>query len=101
MLKRFRNLVGGFIASEDGVRQQAILPVAWVGAVMMAGAVVLNMPDKAQASTYCWAGGCPNTSPAVNCNYECQNSSSCEQNWGTCLYYGSSGLKRCRCQDPS
>ena len=102
MLRRMRSFLGSFIASEEGVKKQAILPVAWVGAVLMAGAVVLSMPDKAQAGTYCWASWCPNTSPAVNCNYVCKNSSSCPQkNWGTCLNYGSSGQKRCRCQDPS
>lgn len=86
--------------SEEGVKTQAILPVAWVAAVLMVGAVVLNMPDKAQASTYCWAAWCPNTSPAVNWNYECKRSCA-PKNWGTCLNYGSSGKKRCRCQDPS
>ncbi len=90
----------GFIASEEGVKKQAILPVAWVSAVLMAGAVVLNMPDKAQASTYCWAAWCPNTSPAINCNDVCEDSS-CATAWGTCLNYGSSGMKRCRCQDAS
>ena len=100
LMQVFRFLVA-FIASEEGVKKQAILPLAWVGAVMMTAAVVLSMPDKAQASTYCWAAWCPNTSPAVNCNYVCQNSTSCTQNWGTCLNYGSSGLKQCRCQDPS
>ena len=45
MLKQVGSIVRGLIASEDGVRKQAILPVAWVGAVMMAAAVVL-MPEK-------------------------------------------------------
>ena len=100
MFMKIRAFLVGFIASEEGVQKQAILPVAWVAAVLMAGAVVLNMPDKAQASTYCWAAWCPNTSPAVNCNTACQ--SNCfPKNWGTCLNYGSSGQKRCRCQDSS
>ena len=97
---QIRTFLVGFIASEEGVQTQAILPVAWVAAVLMVGAVVLNMPDKAQASTYCWAAWCPNTSPAINCNDECKRD--CPgKNWGTCLNYGSSGKKRCRCQDPS
>ena len=100
MLHQVIRVLRSFLTSEEGVRKQAILPVAWVGAVLMAGAVVLSMPDKAQASTYCWAAWCPNTSPSVNCNYECRRS--CPQkHWGTCLNYGSSGMKRCRCQDPS
>ena len=88
------------LASEDAVSKQAILPVAWVAAVLMAAAVVLNMPDKAQASTYCWAAWCPNTSPAINCNDACEDSCA-PKNWGTCLNYGSSRFKRCRCQDAS
>ena len=100
MLHQGIRVLRSFLTSEEGVTKQAILPVAWVGAVLMAGAVVLSMPDKAQASTYCWAGGCPNTSPSVNCNIACQNSCP-QQPWGTCLNYGSSGLKRCRCQWPS
>ena len=99
LMQVFRFLVA-FIASEEGVKKQAILPVAWVGAVMMTAAVVLSMPDKAQASTYCWAAWCPNTSPAINCNTACQAVCS-PKNWGTCLNYGSSGMKRCRCQDAS
>ena len=83
-----------FVASEEGVRKQAILPVAWVGAVLMAGAVLLSMPTKADAST-CWAAWCPNTSPSVNCPQSCQ--SSCGQIYGTCTSYGSSGQKRCKC----
>ena len=88
------------LASEDAVSKRSILPVAWVAAAMMAAAVVLNMPDKAQASTYCWASWGPNTSPAINCNSACL-SSSCATAWGTCLYYGSSRFKRCRCHDGS
>ncbi len=97
---KIRAFLVGFIASEEGVKTQAILPVAWVAAVMMVGAVVLNMPDKAQASTYCWADWCPDTTPAVNCNDACKDSCN-PKNWGTCLNYGSSGMKRCRCQDAS
>ena len=100
MLHQGIRVLRSFLTSEEGVRKQAILPVAWVGAVLMAGAVVLSMPDKAQASSYCWAAWCPNTSPSVNCNNVCQ-SSSCNTAWGTCVNYGSSGLKRCRCQDGS
>ncbi len=99
MFMQIRTFLVGFIASEEGLKKQAILPVAWVGAVLMAAAVVLNMPDKAQASTYCWAAWCPDTSPAVNCNNACEDS--CDIAWGTCLYYGSSGQKRCRCKDGS
>ena len=99
LFMRIRTFLVGFIASEEGVQKQAILPVAWVGAVLMAGAVVLSMPDRAQAST-CWAGWCPNTTPAINCNNACQQSS-CNTQWGTCLYYGSSGMKRCRCNNGS
>ncbi len=100
MLHQVIRVLRSFLTSEEGVRKQAILPVAWVGAVLMAGAVVLSIPDTAQASTYCWAAWCPNTSPSINCNTVCANS--CPQKpWGTCLNYGSSGKKRCRCQDAS
>ena len=50
------------LASEDAVSKQAILPVAWVGAVLMAGAVVLSMPDKAHADT-CWLDPCGGKHP--------------------------------------
>ncbi len=96
MLKKFRDLVGGFVASEDAVRKQAILPLAWVGAVMMAAAVVVSMPEKAHAD-YCWAAWCYNTSPSIctsSCNTSCYSWSS------GCVPYGSSGLKRCRCGWP-
>ena len=100
MLHQVIRILRSFLTSEEGVKKQAILPVAWVGAVLMAGAVVLSMPDKAQASTYCWADWCPNTSPSVNCNTSCQNNCPTKP-WGTCLNYGSSEMKRCRCQDAS
>ena len=63
LMQTFRFLVG-FIASEQGVKKQAILPVAWVAAVMMAGAVVLSLPEKAQADT-CWLGTCAGQHPTT------------------------------------
>ncbi len=93
MLKQVRSLLGGFIASEDVGRKQAILPVAWVGAVMMAAAVVLSMPAKADA--YCWvAVDCYNVSPSP-CPYVCGKY--CKVYSSGCVQYGSSGTYRCRC----
>ena len=96
MLKRIGNLVGGFIASEDGVRKQAILPVAWVGAVMMAAAVVLSMPEKAHASV-CWARwGCENHS-TYWCKGICDQECPSEITGWTCTRYGSAPKWRCKC----
>ena len=92
MLKHVRSVLGGFIANEDGIKKQAILPVAWVGAVMMAAAVVVSMPDKAHAD-YCWAAwGC------CNCVSSCAEQ--CYASYSGCHLYGSSGLYRCRCGSP-
>ena len=41
------------LASEDTGAKGSMLPVAWVGAVMMAAAAVLGMPEKAHAGS-CW-----------------------------------------------
>ena len=95
MLKQIRSMLGGFIASEDGVRKQAMLPVAWVAAVMMAAAFVLSMPERAHAD-YCWSSqwDCYNVSPSPcpsTCAKDCRTYSS------GCHLYGSSGLYRCRC----
>lgn len=82
------------LASEDTVAKRSILPVAWVGAVLMAAAVVLSMPDKAQADT-CWgAWGCANQHPYF-CQSDCQNSW-CGDGWA-CVQIGSSGYSRCKC----
>ena len=40
MFRQISSFLVGFVASEEGVKKQAILPVAWVGAVLMAGALV-------------------------------------------------------------
>ncbi len=76
------------------VKKQAILPVAWVGAVLMATAVVLSMPDKAQANT-CWLNwGCNNAHPYW-CKSICQGNDACGDGWA-CAKYGSAGY-RCKC----
>ena len=93
LMQIFRFLVG-FIASEEGVKKQAILPVAWVGAVLMATAVVLSMPDKAQANT-CWLNwGCNNAHPYW-CKSIFQGNDACGDGWA-CAKYGSAGC-RCKC----
>ena len=93
MLKQVRSFLVSFIASEEGVKKQAILPVAWVGAVMMAAAVVLSMPAKADA--YCWVDvDCHNVSPSP-CPSECGDK--CYTYSSGCHLYGSSGTYRCRC----
>ncbi len=95
MLRRIRSVVGGFIANEDGVRKQAILPVAWVAAVLMAGAVVLSMPEDAQADT-CWgAWGC-NSHHAYWCKDDC-DASPCDGGGWACVRLGSSPYYRCKC----
>ena len=93
MLKQVGSIVRGLIASEDGVRKQAILPVAWVGAVMMAAAVVL-MPEKAQADT-CWAAWHCNNHHSYWCKDSCAESCTGSSGWA-CLRYGS-GPYRCKC----
>ena len=93
MLKQMGRAVGGILASEDGVQKKAILPVAWVAAVMMAGAFVLSMPAKAHA--YCWVDvDCYNVSPSP-CPYVCGED--CYTYSSGCVQYGSSGTYRCRC----
>ena len=84
------------LASEDAVSKQAILPVAWVAAAMMAATVVLSMPDKAEAGT-CWtAWGC-NTQPAYWCSQFCNSDNSpCGDGWA-CVRWGSSPYYRCKC----
>ena len=62
MFRQISSFLVGFVASEEGVKKQAILPVAWVGAVLMAGAVVLGMPEKAHADT-CWLDPCGGKHP--------------------------------------
>ena len=99
MLKQVFRFLVGFIASEDGVRKQAILPVAWVGAVLMAAAVVLSMPEKAHAD-YCWtAWDCDlDTTPKIDCDDWCEDE--CYTYSSGCVPYGSSGRYRCRCGSP-
>ena len=94
MLKYVGGILRQFVTSEDGVSQQAILPVAWVGAVLMAAAVVLGMPDKAHADV-CWADwGCDNYH-AYWCQGECADTSCTGGGWA-CVRYGS-GPYRCKC----
>ena len=81
------------LASEDAVSKQAILPVAWVAAVLMAAAVVL-MPEKAQAET-CWAAWHCNNHHPYWCKEECRVSCSDTSGWA-CVRYGS-GPYRCKC----
>ena len=99
MLMQVYRFLVGFIASEEGVKKQAILPVAWVAAVMMAAAVVLSMPEKAHAG-YCWtAWDCDlDTTPAIDCGWWCGNK--CYTYSSGCVPYGSSGRYRCRCGSP-
>ena len=95
MLRRARSFLGGFIANENGVKKQAILPVAWVAAVMMAAAVVLSMPEKAQAGS-CWTTiGCAGQN-ASYCQSVCTGSGGCGGSGWACLRYGS-GPYRCKC----
>ena len=94
MLMQVYRFLVGFIASEEGVKKQAILPVAWVAAVMMAGAVVLSMPDKAQANT-CWLNWGCDSADAYWCQPICGGNDACGDGWA-CAKYGSAGY-RCKC----
>ena len=87
------------LASEDAVSKRSILPVAWVGAVMMAAAIVLSMPEKAHAD-YCWtAWDCDlDTTPKIDCGWWCEEK--CYTYSSGCVKYGSSGRYRCRCGSP-
>ena len=94
MLRRMRSFLG-VIASEDGLQKQSILPVAWVGAVLMAAAVVLSMPEKAHA--VCYAGwDCEDLASTSYCPTTCQ--ATCGTSYDACVQYGSTGRYRCRCE---
>ena len=96
MLKQIRSMLGGFIASEDGVRKQAILPVAWVAAVLMAGAVVLSIPEKAHAGS-CWTSiGCAGQN-AYYCQSVCSGSGGCGGTGWSCTPFPGTLVKRCKC----
>ena len=82
------------LASEDTGAKRSMLPVAWVGAVMMAAAVVLGMPEKAHAQT-CWLDWGCDTKPAYFCQGRCQSECGSFSAWG-CVRYGS-GPYRCKC----
>ena len=87
------------LASEDAVSKRSILPVAWVGAVMMAATIVLSMPQKAHAD-YCWSvWDCDlDTTPKIDCDWWCDHE--CDTCSSGCVKYGSSGRYRCRCGSP-
>lgn len=95
MLKQIRS-VGGFIASEDGLRKRAILPVAWVAAVMMAGAVVLSMPEKAHADV-CWASWDCDRQAAYWCQGRCKSECREQISGWDCARYASAPRWRCKC----
>ena len=96
MFIKMRTFLVGFIASEEGVRKQTILPVAWVAAVMMAAAIVLSMPDKAHADV-CWADWGCDSEPAYFCDGNCEDKCGEDYNSGwDCVRYGS-GPYRCKC----
>ncbi len=94
-LKQVRSFLVGFIASEEGVKKQALLPVAWVGAVLMAAAVVLSMPEKAHASV-CWGAWHCDSESAYFCKGNCQNVCPSQNSGWDCVRYGS-GPYRCKC----
>ena len=84
------------LASEDTGAKRSMLPVAWVGAVMMAAAAVLGMPEKAHADV-CYAEWDCDSKPAYFCQGSCQRDCR-EQNSGwDCVRYGSSPRYRCKC----
>ena len=82
------------LASEDTGAKRSMLPVAWVGAVMMAAAVVLGMPAKAHAGV-CWADWGCDTKPAYFCKGQCNCWCEGTTAWA-CVRYGS-GPYRCKC----
>ena len=96
MLKQVRSLLGGFVASEDGVRKQAILPVAWVGAVMMTAAAVLSMPQAAQAGS-CWTSVNCAGQNAYYCQSVCTGSGGCGGTGWSCSDFPGTCEKRCKC----
>ena len=87
------------LASEDTGAKRSMLPVAWVGAVLMAAAVVLGMPEEAHAD-YCWSAWDCNldTTPKIDCDWWCDYE--CDTYSAGCVKYGSSGRYRCRCGCP-
>ena len=97
LFMRIRTFLVGFIASEEGVQKQAILPVAWVAAVMMAAAVVWSMPDKADASHVCWGKWHCDQEAAYFCQSDCYDGCGEDyRNGWACVRYGS-GPYRCKC----
>ena len=95
MLKYVGGILRQFVTSEDGVSQQAILPVAWVAAVMMAAAVVVSMPEKAQAGT-CWTGNCAGQH-AYYCKDICDDV--CSATAWSCKTYPGTLQKKCFCSN--
>ena len=95
MLRQIRSVLGGFITNEEGVREQSMLPVAWVGGVMMIAAVVLSMPEKAHAGI-CWTStACQNQHP-----YYCQSvcaGSPCHASGWSCTPFPGTLQYRCKC----
>ena len=96
MFMKMRTFLVGFIASEEGVRKQTILPVAWVAAVMMAAAIVLSMPDKAHADV-CYAAWNCDSREAYFCQGECEDDCDEYNSGWACVRYGSSPKYRCKC----
>ena len=82
------------LASEDTGAKGSMLPVAWVGAVMMAAAVVLGMPAKAHAET-CWLGSCAGKHPYY-CKQECQKYCCGTTAW-VCRPFPGTLERRCYC----
>ena len=98
MFMKIRTFLVGFIASEEGVRKQGILPVAWVAAVIMAAAVVFSMPEKAHAGS-CWTTTSCGGQSAYFCQSVCQNGFNCNGSAWACRPYPGTLQYRCYCSN--
>jgi hypothetical protein len=71
------NFMAEFLASETGfVRQRHGLPVAWTAGVLVAAAVILGMPGKAEAYCRQFPGCAGDAACAAQCQY-----SGCATGW--------------------
>ena len=78
-------LLGDFATNETGfVRQRSGFSAAWVAGLLIAGAVVLGAPERAEATCIPGTSGyqCLGDGDDVYCEQVCRIFRGC--NWGTC-----------------